>query len=529
MYRALLVDDEIFAVKAMVSGVNWAGLGICEVYEAFHAQDAREKLEQAPIDLVICDIEMPEENGLELASWIKSQFPDTMTIFLTCHADFAFAQKAIQLGSFDYLLKPVIYKELAEVVGRALNALEERQETKRNSDQLQKFLEQKKPALIERFWQDILSQRLLPNSATFQAASVDYQLPLGAEYPLQMILISVEKWMRPFNARDEEIMLFALRNAAEEIIVGSQCGHVVEDSRGNIVILLYGDGVNGQPEAESVMQTRCATYMEACNRHFYCQLSCYIGLSGQMGQIMKGYHGLLAWEQRNVVQRNSVLLLSQLRDHDRRDETVLSLMDWTDWFENGEVEVLHRLTDETLDHIAEQQGTHDMLLAVYHSFLQVVYYVLHRKGIDAQQIYKDPAFSGIEDVTNSIDDLKNWMKMMNVTVINILSAKRTTSSIVLKLQSYIKENLHVDFSREDLAEYVFLNPAYVSRLFRKETGVSLSDYILQERMDTAADLLQNTDQTVSQIAVQLGYGNFSHFARMFKRVYHVAPNEYRKK
>jgi two-component system response regulator YesN len=74
-----------------------------------------------------------------------------------------------------------------------------------------------------------------------------------------------------------------------------------------------------------------------------------------------------------------------------------------------------------------------------------------------------------------------------------------------------------------------LNEAYISRLFRKETGVSLSDFILQERMKKAAALLTGTDEAVSQIAVNLGFGNFSYFARMFKRVYGVTPHEFRKR
>lgn len=73
-----------------------------------------------------------------------------------------------------------------------------------------------------------------------------------------------------------------------------------------------------------------------------------------------------------------------------------------------------------------------------------------------------------------------------------------------------------------------LNPAYLSRLFRKETGMVLTDYILQEKMRRASELLVLSDSSISEIADSLGYGNFSYFARLFRKVYGVTPHEYRK-
>jgi two-component system response regulator YesN len=530
MYNVLLVDDEIFAVKGIVSGVDWAGLGIGEVYEAYHAKAAKERLLETPIDVMVCDIEMSEENGLELVHWVKRHQPNVVAIFLTCHADFSFAQKAIQLGSYDYLLKPVVFSELERVLRGALDSIQEKREAKEMNEQLQKYQqmwENKRPALIERFWQDLLSQRLLPSETTFHAALSDYQLPIAAYPYIQMILISVEQWEKPFSARDEEIMGFALRSAAEEIIIGSKQGQVVEDNRGNIVILIYRN--ESDPRNEEDLQALCGDYLLACNRYFYCRLSCYIGEAVPLAQIMKTYHGLLDWEHRNVLQFNSVLLFRDFVQRDEKGAATISLMDWTEWFEKGEREPLNEFVDAVLDSLYAQQASIETLEAFYHSFLQVIYYVLHRKGIHAQMLYRDGTLSELSTVTKSLSELRRWMKGMIATVTELLSAKRPPNSIVQKLQEYIAQHLHEDFSREDLATYVFLNEAYISRLFRKETGISLSDYILQERMKKAAGLLTGTDEAVSQIAVNLGFGNFSYFARMFKRVYGVTPHEFRKR
>jgi two-component system response regulator YesN len=529
MYKVLIVDDEIFAVKGVISGVNWRDLGITEIYEAYHAQGAKERLKSTPIDLVICDIEMPEENGIELVRWITTHFPDVVTVFLTCHADFSFAKMAIHLGSFDYLLKPAIYSDLEKVLRNALETIKVQRTLKLTAEQSKQYEQKwknKKTELIEGFWRDLLAQRLLVKDSTFQDASEEYQLPFNRYTHILMILVSVEKWTEPFSVRDEGIMGFALRNAAEEMIIGDQDGHFIEDARGNKLILLYGD--SQQTEYLERLKEKCKNYIQACNQYFYCALSCYLGEFVTFNDLMKSYHSLLNWEHKNVLQSNSVLLFQDSMERENSSTTSSGYMlDWTDWFERGDKEILYEMVDERLNTLSEQKVTIGILEELSHGFLQVIYYVLHRKGLHVQVLFKEGALSELSSVTKSIAGMGDWMKRMIDLVIGLITAQKPVNSIVQKIKEYIANHLHVEFSREDLAVYVFFNPAYISRLFRKETGLSLSDYILQERMKKASELLLETDQTVSHIASNLGYGNFSYFARMFKRVYGATPQEYR--
>ncbi|MGO4269214.1 helix-turn-helix transcriptional regulator, partial [Paenibacillus sp. TAF58] len=93
---------------------------------------------------------------------------------------------------------------------------------------------------------------------------------------------------------------------------------------------------------------------------------------------------------------------------------------------------------------------------------------------------------------------------------------------------YIEEHIMDDFSREDIAGYVFLNPAYLSRWFKKETGRALSDYVLEAKMEKAKQLLTETNMKVSSVVESLGYTHLSHFAKIFKKSVGLAPHEYRK-
>ena len=75
---------------------------------------------------------------------------------------------------------------------------------------------------------------------------------------------------------------------------------------------------------------------------------------------------------------------------------------------------------------------------------------------------------------------------------------------------------------------MFLNPDYLDRRFKKDTGCSVNRYILKEQLEMAKKLLLYPDITVSEIAVRCGYANMSNFSAMFKRETGVSPVEYRK-
>lgn len=91
MFRVLIVDDEIYAVRGIIDGVDWNRLDVDQVYEAYHVQGAKNILDTEHIDFMICEIDMPEENGFDLLNWVNECYPELTTIFLTCHANFKYA------------------------------------------------------------------------------------------------------------------------------------------------------------------------------------------------------------------------------------------------------------------------------------------------------------------------------------------------------------------------------------------------------------------------------------------------------
>ncbi|MDE7311506.1 MAG: AraC family transcriptional regulator [Eubacterium sp.] len=130
--QALLVDDEAIAVNALKRRVNWEKYGVGQVFTAYSMQQAQEVFQREIVDFMLCDIEMPQGNGLELFEWVKVYYPAVECIYVTCHPEYEYIRKALRLGSADYILKPIDYEELDEI----LLQLAERVGRKRNVEKI---------------------------------------------------------------------------------------------------------------------------------------------------------------------------------------------------------------------------------------------------------------------------------------------------------------------------------------------------------------------------------------------------------
>ena len=103
------------------------------------------------------------------------------------------------------------------------------------------------------------------------------------------------------------------------------------------------------------------------------------------------------------------------------------------------------------------------------------------------------------------------------------------SKPIIQCMDYIYYHLNEKIHLQDLAKYVNLNSSYLSTLFKKETGLSVSDYILKRRMDAAKNMLQYSDYTYGDISVILAFSSQSHFIQVFKKQTGLTPKEYRSK
>ena len=208
----LIVDDEVIVVNLLKKHIDWQSLGMNEVFTAYTAMDAREIVSGNKIDIIVCDIEMPQENGLFFLAWVRESFPDIVKIILTGYPDFKYAQDAINIGVVKYLLKPVGFEELSETVRLAADEI-----NKRKNEKLQiSSGRQQEPKREEKiFYTNLLTGDILPFPEF-----IDKALKMGCLNREELEpkgLVYIRLAGAQVEMKNNSILLFALSNIAEEL------------------------------------------------------------------------------------------------------------------------------------------------------------------------------------------------------------------------------------------------------------------------------------------------------------------------
>jgi YesN/AraC family two-component response regulator len=151
----LIVNDMEPIMRFLADEIAWERHGISSVFRAYSANEARGILSENHIDLLLCDIQMPGENGLGLVRWVVDSGMDVDCVFLTCYANFDYAKEAINLGCLDYILFPA----KADDIGCAVQVAIDKRAAQKEKDRLSQF---------GQYWID--SRRMPDMDAGMQAA-----------------------------------------------------------------------------------------------------------------------------------------------------------------------------------------------------------------------------------------------------------------------------------------------------------------------------------------------------------------------
>jgi two-component system response regulator YesN len=532
MYSLLVVDDEKFAVQGITRGIDWSELQIETIFEAYDCNEAMDILKRNYIDVVISDVEMPGLNGIKLLEWINENLPNTKVIFLSGHAEFAYAQKALQLGSFDYLLKPADHKQLKQLVAAAMEKGEKEKEIKNSSIEYQKYLrmwEENLPVMIQNFWMEVIEDKHSSTPEKVETLLSQYKIPLTLQDKIIPVLISIEDWKGDFSAKEEDVMIFAVESAINHILLSEFQGTIIRDYFGTILVLLHNsrDKLIEINEFRDLCSKKCKELIELCDEHYFSAVSCYIGEPSEIFSLSETCSGLLHMENGNIKSRQRVFLQSQMKVEITHSNLIPWFADWYILFEIGKKNELMQKIKILFENLeAEDRVNRETLESIYYGINYMLYYTISKKNIKTIEGSKNITF---EEAVRSITKLKKWV-MVNVSAYfdAISTSSKYESVLIDKVKQYINEHICEEFSREDIARSVYLNPAYLSRIFKFETGISLSDYTTELRMKKAKVMLEDSSFTVSSIAEELCYFNFSHFSKMFKKYTGVTPSEYRK-
>jgi len=232
----------------------------------------------------------------------------------------------------------------------------------------------------------------------------------------------------------------------------------------------------------------------------------------------------------NVFNKNEVFLIEN-EDNSSFYKTRIQKDKWITYIKSCNKEQLNNEIYEIFNEWerVENQINWKTLNHFYHEYLQIVYYSIKQKGLEVEQVFSSHLVNNREKILTSTQALKTWAILLANVLIEQIQDEEANDTVVDKVKKYVKKNIdNHKLSRENIALHVHFNPDYLVRIFKKETGLSISEYIIQNRIKKAEELLVSSELSISDIALECGYSNFSYFSTLFKRVNGLSPNEYRK-
>lgn len=123
MWKVMIADDEMYMLEAMEKLIDWEKMDCQLVYKAQNGQELIRQLKNEVPDIIITDIKMPVQSGIEVAKYVYEHMLPTKVILLSAYADFEYAQEAIAYDVCGYIVKTSVIEMLPKMIGKAIGKL----------------------------------------------------------------------------------------------------------------------------------------------------------------------------------------------------------------------------------------------------------------------------------------------------------------------------------------------------------------------------------------------------------------------
>lgn len=302
--KLLIVDDQSTVVQGLLHCTNWAAMGFTVVDTALNAVDAKASLLRQEAEVMLCDIEMPMESGLDLLDWLRQRGMTTRCIFLTAHAEFKYAQEALRLGGFDYIMQPAPYEQVADAVSRALDNVKEEWAALELQSRGAVFDDQKKE-IVETMLRGFLLGNAPGSSLT---AFEELSLVPRRERECWVALMQPLRWKQGEEPWELSLLSTAVGNMSSEVFTPLQVLSVTVAIPAEQCLVLVLQSRVGEPlEADYI--TRQLNYLQsACAQYIHCEAAFYPEGPQPFEQASEIYQKLLQQRSENVALKSGVLL-----------------------------------------------------------------------------------------------------------------------------------------------------------------------------------------------------------------------------
>jgi len=534
MTAVLLVDDEPVILEELAMFLKQVQ-SIEQVYTATSGYEAIELMNEVTIDVIVSDIRMPGMNGLELCEYVRDHVPFIQCILLSGYAEFEYAQKALKNEVADYLLKPVRKEELLHTIQLVMEKAKKKWEEKMSSRKAHQTLRSNLSMLRSNLLLNLLRDKYVSaERLTEQLGKLDISFVEGEKAAL--LMLRAENRLLEYDDHSTSLFEFAVVNIAEEVLNEHFDVWMCKDDYHYLVFLL-------SPKSETAAsQSTAGKLLERLTCQIQVHVSAYLNgsisalvslneifpanipeLYQKSLQLFRQLPGseheqlIRLWDQLPQMPMQSLKRLYQ-------PPTMLQLLEeqrWADAYQQLD-DIFDELCEEGLD-------TSEHLAEVFFALSNAYSYMVHVHGLQLANVQGEYfAMAGNMAMLRSTHLLKNWSKdVLKRLEQNIQEEMKGASSLfVQKVHQYIERNLE-SVSLQTLGSHMDLHPAYISSMYKQETGGNLSDYIFRFKMTRAAYLLRTSQSKIYEIASELGYQYTPYFSKLFKNQYGMTPQEYR--
>lgn len=526
-WHVLIVDDEFRIGLLIKKLIHWDEFNLECVDVVDNGETAYEIIqgEKCP-DVVITDIRMPRINGLELIAMTRESYKNMKFVVISGYKEFEYAHQALQYGVEDYLLKPINEEELNRVLKKISEELSVQWQSEQEKRALKEAVSESRHIIKRDFLKNIIE--------TEEPEEVDDRVEFQGEiYRGICIKLDYADYNKKDKKQDkltisriEEIVERILKAETEEILICEKenlhiyCLFNYEFSKSkaiknsiNDILLEIKNYLMGFEQYEVTIGigterkefTEIRFSIKEANRAVGNRIKQGVGriiYAETIHHEMRGEEGYLTEEAkewiRSSIENYSVDKLEQCINHMYSGYMTQENRDFSECYDMAE-EMVHYF----FDHVEVQQEETDRERK----------YVLS----NCQHCY---TISGLKRfLKNSLGKFVEESKE---------AAKAESVKPIRQARKYMEEHYGKKIVLEDLAEVVGLNPVYFSVLFKKETGINVSAYLLNVRMEKAKEFLCNTNETIATIGDWVGYKDSRYFSQTFAKQVGVKPALYRK-
>ncbi|MCM3341648.1 response regulator [Paenibacillus sp. MER TA 81-3] len=524
----LIAEDETRLLENL-SHMPWDKHAIEMVGTACNGTEALIQIKQKQPDILLMDIQMPEMDGLTLAREVTREHPHIKIIILSGHDNFKYAQAAIELGVYKYLLKPAGESLILQSVRDAAQCIHAEFIERSNRVMLQEQWTHYLPILHQHFYKNVVHGHYRLEEIEHYMKSLKLDIDLHSSYAL--IIIDVDEHAsRIAEGRLDSNKLIQL---IRELLSDSDY-YLCKDENGSTIV------IGRIPGKEEVRQELFAihTTLEKLLRNIkQClDISVSAGISGDAGRLHE-LHPLYV-QAKKALQNRAVYgggiaipyhepdqIDGMVHTHHAHDDKQLEMA-----LETADEELAMLMITNMWEASKNNSASYESIMEQMLYITGVLALFIRKRGWSIQEVTgTDFAYLyNLQSLTipdRMYDVLRSAVK--SIVSYSHCHDRKVTHKTVEAILELLETEVEQEFTLHTLADRFYVNASYLSRLFKQETGMSFTSYVLERKMERAKAALMNGAR-VYDAASMIGYRDISYFTKMFRRYWGVTPGSIKK-